>query len=328
MELASNVVFVGVLVALSAIFSGLNIAIMSLDLPGLKRQSKLGGKRARRVYPLRKNAHLTLTVILIGNVAAAAAVAIALENSLNSGIYAGIISTMLLVLFGELLPQALFVKRALTICSFFSPLIRLLIILTYPIAKPLQLLLDRLVGEHADSKLHSRDELGLLIKEHAGHESSELDSDEVEIIKGALLLSEKKVESIMSQIRHVYWLTPETLIDADKIDEIKLLGWSRIPVLSKDLKRSHGFLRMKDLVDIDFDETSMKVKAMPLYPVEPVGSRTALDTMFRKFISKRTHLIPVEKNDRIVGIVTIEDLLEEIIGHEIIDESDHHLNRG
>jgi CBS domain containing-hemolysin-like protein len=49
---------------------------------------------------------------------------------------------------------------------------------------------------------------------------------------------------------------------------------------------------------------------------------TALDTMFRKFISARSHLIPVEKDDHIIGIVTIEDLIEEIIGHEIEDESD------
>jgi CBS domain containing-hemolysin-like protein len=56
--------------------------------------------------------------------------------------------------------------------------------------------------------------------------------------------------------------------------------------------------------------------------VQLVGSMTALDTLFRKFIGGGAHLIPVEKDDRIVGIVTIEDLLEEIVGHEIEDETD------
>jgi len=51
---------------------------------------------------------------------------------------------------------------------------------------------------------------------------------------------------------------------------------------------------------------------LPLHPVQPVGSRTALDTMFRVFISAGTHLIPVERDDAIVGIITIEDLIEEI----------------
>jgi CBS domain containing-hemolysin-like protein len=58
-----------------------------------------------------------------------------------------------------------------------------------------------------------------------------------------------------------------------------------------------------------------------------VGSMTALDTMFRRFINAGTHLIPIEKDDQIVGIVTIEDLLEEIVGREIEDETDRQKNR-
>jgi Mg2+/Co2+ transporter CorC len=79
---------------------------------------------------------------------------------------------------------------------------------------------------------------------------------------------------------------------------------------------------MKDLVDIDFDEHNYRLDDMTLYPAQLVGSMTALDTMFRKFISAGTHLIPVEKDDQIIGIATIEDLLEEIVGHEIEDEPD------
>ena len=79
---------------------------------------------------------------------------------------------------------------------------------------------------------------------------------------------------------------------------------------------------MKDLIDVDFDDNDYTVEDLPLYPVQVVGSRTALDTMLRKFISTSTHLIPIERDDEIVGIVTIEDLIEEIVGHEIEDETD------
>jgi CBS domain containing-hemolysin-like protein len=61
---------------------------------------------------------------------------------------------------------------------------------------------------------------------------------------------------------------------------------------------------------------------MILHSTRLVGSMTALDTMFRTFITARSHLIPIEKDDRIIGIVTIEDLIEEILGHEIEDETD------
>ena len=79
---------------------------------------------------------------------------------------------------------------------------------------------------------------------------------------------------------------------------------------------------MKDLVDIDFEHENFTIENLPLYPTQIVGSMTALDTLFRKFITGGTHLFPVERDDKIVGIVTIEDLLEEIVGHEIEDETD------
>jgi CBS domain containing-hemolysin-like protein len=79
---------------------------------------------------------------------------------------------------------------------------------------------------------------------------------------------------------------------------------------------------MKQLVDIDFDENPPRVDELLLHPVQTVGSMTALDTMFRKFIGAQTHLMLVERDDRVIGIVTIEDLLEEIVGHEIEDETD------
>ena len=126
----------------------------------------------------------------------------------------------------------------------------------------------------------------------------------------------------MTKIRNVYWLKPDTLIGARVIDEIQVKGYSRVPIFSADLSESYGVMLMKDLVDIDFDESPQLVSSLQLYDSKPVGSMTALDTMFRKFITSGTHLLPVERDGKIVGIVTIEDLLEEIVGHEIEDETD------
>lgn len=315
-------IYVFFLVGLAAICSGLNISLISLNPDELRRKAKLGNIHAKRLLPLRNNAHLSLASILLVNVAAASGTALVLGSQFN-GFVAGAIATLLLVIFSELAPQALFTRHALIICSYFSPLLRLMIFLTYPLAKPLQILLDKVFGRHDEKrKLNTRHELALMIHEHLGDQESELDEDEVEIIKGALKLSETQVEKIVTPIRNVYWLNYEDVIDAHKIDDIKAASWSRIPVFNDSITKCYGILRMKDLVDIDFDERSYKVSEFRLYPTKIVGSRTALDTMFRKFISARTHLIPIEKNDKIIGIVTIEDIVEEIIGHEIIDESD------
>lgn len=311
---------IAVLVGISAICSGLNVAFMALDQQMLRRKAKLGDKHARAVLPLRRKSHLTLSAILLVNVGAVSATSLVLEHHFY-GLIAGLLTTLLIVIFGEIVPQAFFVRRALAFVARFVPLLKLMVIITYPVSKPLQLLLDTMFS-HEHAQLQSRHELGLLINEHLGTKESELDEDEVEIIKGALQLSEKRVGSIMTPIDQVYWLTPQTIIDDARIAEIKTSGRSRIPILNAARTICFGVLLVKDLVDLDIDEVQPRIDEVYLHPIQAVGSMTALDTMFRKFIGARTHLMPVEKDDRIVGIVTIEDLIEEILGHEIEDETD------
>ncbi len=307
------------MVGFAAVCSGLNVAFMSLNIADLKRKAKLDNTYAQRLLPLRRNTHLTLAAILLTNVAAASATPLVLDMSIN-GVLAGILATLLLVIFAEITPQALFARSALLYCGKLSWLLRAMIFFTYPLSRPLQLLLDKLFG-HQRNELHTRHELGLLITEHLGDNESELDEDEVEIIRGALKLSEKRVQEIMTPIRNVFWMTPDAIIDKNAIQEIKNHRWSRIPVFNKQLTTCFGLLLMKDLIDIRAED-KRAVDDLDLYPSQVVGSMTALDTLFRKFISGGTHLIPIEKDDRIVGIVTIEDLLEEIVGHEIEDETD------
>ena len=246
-----------VLVGISAVCSGLNLSLMSLELADLRRKAKAGNPRAKKVLPLRKNSHLSLASILLTNVAVISATSLVLNHRFN-GLIAGVASTLLIVVFGEIIPQAVFVRSALRVTAKLATVLRIMIIVTYPVSKPLQLLLDKLFGQEK-AHLHSRHELGMIISEHALDGASELDEDEVEIIRGALTLSEKRVRDIMTGMKHVYWLTPETIVDATRIDEIKDENWSRIPILNTERTEAYGVLLMKDLVDIDFDERSYLV---------------------------------------------------------------------
>ena len=313
-------VIVVVLIGLSAVCSGLNIALMALDPGDLSRKAKLGDRAAARVLPLRRATHLSLSAILLTNIAAVSATSLVLD-SVFPGVVAGIAATLLTVLFGEIFPQALFLRSALRITSLLAPFLRTIIILSWPISRPLQILLDKLFQDEG-RHLQSRHELGLMLSEHLGTTESELDEDEVGIMRGALQLSEKRVRDIMTPISKVYSLLPHAVIDDKRIDEIKSTGFSRIPVLNKDKTICYGVLLVKQLVDVDFDDNPPRVDELPLHPVQVVGSMTALDTMLRKFIVSHTHLVPVEKDDKIVGVVTVEDLIEEIVGQEIEDETD------
>jgi metal transporter CNNM len=308
-----------VLILGSAICSGLNVALLSLDPQDLRRKAKLGDIQARRALRIRNKVHFYLAGILLTNVMFASATSVVLGDAL-SGLWAVALSTLLLVTFAEITPQAIAVSRAKRAISFFSVAIKTVTYVTYPVTKPLELLLNLIVGKTA-ATLHSRHELGLLMSEHIG-KNSELDEDEVEIVKHALQLSEKKVKEIMTPVSHVYHLHTDSVIDARKIDELKDENWSRIPIFNKSKTKCEKFMMLKDLVDIDFDERSWPVAELPTHKAVTIGSMTALDTLFRKFIAAKRHILIVEKDDKIAGVVTIEDLLEEIIGHEIEDESD------
>jgi metal transporter CNNM len=325
MSVGLTIVLVILFVGVSALASGLNIALMSLSLPELRRKAKLGNLMAKKVLPLRQNTHLTLAAILLTNMAAVSATSLVLANLLY-GVIAGTIATLLIVVFGEILPQAIFSRQALRYCANLSLVMKGMIALTYPVSRPLQLLLDRLFSEQT-TQLQTRGELGMMITEHLEHDESELDDDEVEIIRGALQLSEKHVSDIMLPIGDVFWLTPDAELTPELVADIAHHGRSRIPVLNASATQCYGLLLMKELINVDLTSTTYRVADLPLHPVQLVGSRTALDTMLRKFIARSTHLVPIERGGKIVGIVTIEDLIEEIVGHEIEDETDRRRKR-
>lgn len=324
MSIVLTLLVVVLLVGLSAVCSGLNVALMALDPHDLDRKAKVGNRDAIRVLPLRRAVHLSLSAILLTNIAAVSATSLVL-NSLFYGVVAGVLATLLIVIFGEIFPQALFLRNALKISSRLAPFLRLIIIISWPISRPMQLLLDKLFQDQVVN-LQSRNELGLLLSEHLAADESELDDDEVGIMRGALQLSEKRVRDIMTPIDKVYSLMPQTIIDDKIIDDIKDTGYSRIPVFNSEKTICFGVLLVKQLVDIDFDDNPPRVDELPLHPVQLVGSMTALDTVLRKFIGTHTHLMPIEKDDRIVGVATIEDLIEEIVGQEIEDETDHRVS--
>ena len=328
MDQVLNWIFVIIFVGLSAVFSGLNIALMSLSLPELKRRVNFGSRRAIKVYPsaqkrpLKPRQHIAWQcrcyicyLAFLGRQAKQWPGRRTAQYASDRRVW----RTNPFKPFSQNAPDNMCLVGAI-----------------YPSRRLYHLSYCQASAAHArqatgltlEKQLHSRGELGLIINEHADSDASELDDDEVEIIRSTLLLSEKKVEDIMTDIRHVYWLQPDTLVDGEKIQELKIAGWSRIPIFNSTHTKFYGSLHMKDLVDINFRKDPREVRELKLHKAEPIGSKTALDTSFRRFIAARTHLLPVEKNDEITGIVTIEDLLEEIIGHEIIDETDHTHKRG
>ena len=147
---------IGVCLAQSAVFSGLNLAGFSLGKLELEVAARKGDRRARAVLALRDDANLTLVTILWGNVAVNVLLAL-LADSVLAGVLAFFFSTVVITVFAEILPQAYFSRHALVVASTLAPLLRVYRVVLAPVAKPTAWVLDRWLGPEGIRLFDERD---------------------------------------------------------------------------------------------------------------------------------------------------------------------------
>jgi len=167
---------IGLCISQSAMFSGLNLAVFSLSRLQLEVDAGSGGTAARRVLALREDANFALTTILWGNVGINVLLTL-LSDSVMAGIASFTFSTVIITLFGEIVPQAYFSRNALKMANLLSPVLRLYQLLLYPVAKPSALLLDAWLGREAIIYFRES-ELKDILKHHMEAAESELERAE------------------------------------------------------------------------------------------------------------------------------------------------------
>jgi metal transporter CNNM len=156
----------------SALFSGLNLALMGLGRLRLEAEALGGSPAAAKVLTLRQDSNLLLTTLLWGNVGVNVLLTL-LSDSVMTGVVAFLFSTFGITIVGEIAPQAYFSRNALQAGAFFAPVVRFYQLLLYPIAKPAALVLDWWLGREAIVYFRERD-LRELIGLHAVAADSEI----------------------------------------------------------------------------------------------------------------------------------------------------------
>jgi len=316
-----NYAVIAILLLMSAVFSGLTLGLFSLNVSELKRKIRLGDKKAKKVYKVRKNGNLLLCTLLIGNVAVNSAMAIFL-GSIARGLLAGIISTGLILVFGEILPQAIFSRNALKIGAKTAWFVQMIIYIFFPVCYPLSRVLDFMLGKELPT-IWSKSELGEIIKEHEDSPDSNIDEDEERIILGALSFSEKKALDIMTPKTVSYLLDSTRLIDGSLLEEIRKKGFSRIPVYEGKQEKIIGILYVKKLIGFCGAMKASVGDACEKRGVIFADVDTRLDSLLNIFIKNRSHMALIYDEYGIFnGIVTLEDIVEEILKVEIVDEQD------
>lgn len=310
-----------ILLLLSALFAGMTIGMFSLSMTTLEAKARLGDKKALKILPLRRNSTLLLTTLLFGNVAVNTAIPILL-NSVVSGVVAGLIATFLIVIFGDLLPQAFFERYALEFGSKFVWVVRIFRIILFPVAYPVSWILDKILGKESPN-LYTKQEFSEIIKHHEDAEEPVIDSDEERILLGALSFSDKEAYDIMTPRTVCYCLNKNTILNNVKIEEIKQKGYSRIPVYEGNADNIIGLIFVKDLIGIEIDEETTVEKYVKKNKFIFIEWNEKLDKVLDQMVKTHNHLaIIIDEFAIFNGIVTLEDIIEEILKVEIVDEQD------
>ncbi|KAI0894583.1 DUF21-domain-containing protein [Annulohypoxylon nitens] len=325
-----------VLVLLGGAFAGLTIALMgqdeiylqviSLDLEEPQR------KNAKRVHDLlKKGKHWVLVTLLLSNVIVNETLPVVLDRCFGGGVAAVVGSTVLIVIFGEILPQSVCVRYGLQIGGYMSKPVLLMMYLLAPVAWPTAKLLDWLLGEDHGT-VYKKSGLKTLVTLHKslGEVDERLNQDEVTIISAVLDLKRKPVEEVMTPMEDVFTMSEDTVLDEKTIDQILDAGYSRIPIHEPGRPTNFvGMLLVKILIAYD-PEDGKRVKDFALAALPETRPETSCLDIINFFQEGKSHMVLISESpgeDRgALGVVTLEDVIEELIGEEIIDESDVYID--
>ncbi|XP_074546056.1 metal transporter CNNM4 isoform X1 [Halichoeres trimaculatus] len=329
-----QVILISCLLVLSGMFSGLNLGLMALDPMELRIVQSCGTdkekKYARKIEPIRSKGNYLLCSLLLGNVLVNTTLTILLDDLIGSGLGAVVASTIGIVIFGEIVPQALCSRHGLAVGANTILVTKFFMFLTFPVSFPVSKLLDVLLGQEIGT-VYNREKLVEMLKVTEPY--NDLVKEELNMIQGALELRTKTVEDVMTPLGNCFMIQADAVLDFNTMSEIMESGYTRIPVYDEERSNIVDILYVKDLAFVDPDDcTTLKtITKFYNHPVHFVFHDTKLDAMLEEFKKGKSHLAIVQKVNNegegdpfyeVLGLVTLEDVIEEIIKSEILDESD------
>ncbi|MFN3282091.1 MAG: HlyC/CorC family transporter [Tabrizicola sp.] len=330
-----------VLLLLSAFFSGSETALTAASRAKLKAQADKGSRGAKAAMVVTEDRERMIGALLLGNnivniLSASLATALLTRLFGDSGVALATLGmTALVLIFGEVMPKTVAITFPEPVATRVAPVIGLLIVVFSPVVAVVRALVRgilRLFGlksEEGSAMLALREEIAGAIA--LGHSEGAVEKEDRDRLLGALDLSHRTVDEIMRHRRQI------EMIDADLppgeiITRVLASPHTRLPIYRDSDDNILGVIHAKDLLrEVDRlirgEEGSvhgieaLKIEKVAMKPYF-VPDTTTLDEQMREFLARRTHFaLVVDEYGALQGLITLEDILEEIVG-DITDEFD------
>jgi len=336
-ELILSISAIALLLILSGFFSGSETALTAASRARLHQMEQSGDKRAAAINKLRRQHTKLISAILLGNnlvniLASALATSILISLVGDIGVaYATLVMTVLILIFAEVLPKTYALRRPIRVALFVTPILRPLIFIFAPLVIGINSVVDATLGVFGIRQQSgspdtltdaAQDELRGAIDLHS--EDAGVIMHEKYMLDTILDMDEVDLSEIMIHRKNVQTVNA-SLPASDIIDQVLKSPHTRLPMWQHDPENIIGIIHAKDLlravIPLHGDYKDLRIEDITSKPYF-VPETTTLRDQLNAFLERHAHFaLVVDEYGALMGLVTLEDILEEIVG-DIADEHD------
>ena len=327
-DLWVEITTLAVLIGLSGFFSGLEVALVGVRKSKVVQLFNEGKKGSKALHKLKMNPSWMMSSVNLGNnlvnvgaSALATSLAIRLFGNDGLGIAVGIM-TCLILIFGEITPKTYCNANSTKIALRYAPVLLAFSYAFYPIVKFFEIItrgVVKITGSSSTPPPITEEEIKGVIDQ--GLEEKALEKDEMELVHGALKFDDTVIRSVMTPRTKMFTLNSKMLL-FEALPQINQMGHSRIPIYGDTLDDIIGFIHVRDVLkELEKDNKMTSLEKIAREPVF-ASQEKMVSGLLKEMKGRKTHMaIVVDEHGGVEGLVTLEDLLEEIVG-EIEDETD------
>ena len=328
MQLEYEIAALIAMIGLSGYFSGLEVALVSIRLSKIEQMVKDKVRGAVSLHKLKSNPSRMMSSVNLGNnLASIAATALATDLSLklfgDDGLAIAIgIMTFLILIFGEITPKTYCNANAAKVAVKNSRILLIFSYALFPIVWIFEIITKGMIKLTGSSDIPpglTEDEIKEIVKQ--GYKDKAIEKQESELVHGALNFDDIVIRSVMTPRTKMFKLNSKMML-FEALPEINKSGFSRIPVFAENTDQIVGIIHARDVLKkLEGDDKIISLEQIMREPVF-VSQEKRVSDLLKEMQGRRTHMaIVLDEFGGVEGCVTLEDLLEEIVG-EIQDETD------